>query len=263
MESNEIKEIVKKKYGEIAVNNSSCCCSCSCDEDSKQSAAKTSQNIGYSKDDIDEVPEGSNLGLGCGNPVALSSIKEGDVVLDLGSGAGFDCFLVAKKVGANGKVIGVDMTEEMLEKARENAVKGNYNNVEFRMGEMENLPVEDNSIDKIISNCVINLSPDKEQSFKEAYRVLKNGGKIYVSDIVLTEELPSEIKNSMEHYAGCVAGAMLMDDYLKTIEKTGFKKIEILEEKTFPATAIKEAGQCSCHSKALDCIKSINVTATK
>jgi len=159
----------------------------------------------------------------------MGKIKEGDIVLDLGSGAGFDCFLAAKKVGESGKVIGVDMTEEMIAKAKENAEKNGYENVEFRLGEIEKLPIEDNSIDVAISNCVINLVPDKKQAFKEIYRVLKNGGKIYLSDIVLLEKLPDEMKNNEELLAGCVGGALLKDDYLDIIKQAGFE-VKILSE---------------------------------
>jgi SAM-dependent methyltransferase len=180
------------------------------------------------------VPEGANLGLGCGNPVALASLKKGETVLDLGSGAGFDCFLAAQKVGAKGKVIGVDMTPEMLDKARENARKGKYKNVEFRLGEIENLPVADSSVDVIISNCVINLSPDKARVFAEAFRVLKPGGRLMVSDIVLLQELPDAIKNSVQAYIGCLSGAVMKAEYLRLIKKAGFKDVSILDESCFP-----------------------------
>jgi arsenite methyltransferase len=181
------------------------------------------------------VPEGANLGLGCGNPVALASLKEGEIVLDLGSGGGFDCFLAANQVGKTGKVIGVDMTAEMLDRARENARKGNFDNVEFRLGEIENLPVGDHQVDIIISNCVINLSPNKERVFQEAFRVLRPGGRLMVSDIVLLKELPGEIRNSVAAYIGCVAGAITKKEYLEAIQSTGFKEIKVLGETTFPA----------------------------
>ena len=180
-------------------------------------AEEISKKIGYSNEEINAVPDGANLGLGCGNPLALASLKEGEIVLDLGSGAGFDVFLAAQKVGLKGKVIGVDMTPEMIKKARENTKKGNYNNVEFRLGEIEKLPVDDNTIDVIISNCVINLSPEKKNVFKEAFRVLKPSGRIMISDIVLLKELPDFIKNSVEAYAGCISGAILKDEYIKII----------------------------------------------
>jgi len=220
----EVKKIVKESYGNIAKRGGGCC-SCGCGKAGKEKIAK---EIGYSKEEIAAVPE-ANLGLGCGNPVALSRIKEGDVVLDLGSGAGFDCFLASRKVGKSGRVIGIDMTEEMIEKAKAIAKNHNYENVEFKLGEIENLPIENNSIDIIISNCVINLSPDKLKVFKEAHRVLKNGGRMYVSDIVLLAELTEEQKNNKELLSGCVAGALQKDEYLKLIKQAGFE-VNILGE---------------------------------
>jgi ubiquinone/menaquinone biosynthesis C-methylase UbiE len=190
--------------------------------------------VGYSQEEMDAVPEGANLGLGCGNPTALASLKEGERVLDLGSGAGFDCFLAAKKVGVSGKVIGVDMTPQMLDKARANAKKGNYTNVEFRLGEIENLPVADASVDVIISNCVINLAPDKKRVFEEAYRVLSPNGRLMVSDIVLLKKLPESIQNNVEAYAGCIAGAELKDKYLELIKNAGFEQVTVVDEKTYP-----------------------------
>jgi arsenite methyltransferase len=190
--------------------------------------------IGYSTDDIQTAPEGANLGLGCGNPIALASLKEGETVLDLGAGAGFDCFLAAKRVGESGRVIGVDMTPEMVEKATNIVGQENYKNVEFRLGEIENLPVDNNSIDVIISNCVINLSPEKPKVFQEAFRVLKPGGRLMVSDIVLLKELPASITKSAAAYVSCVAGAALKDDYLGAIKKAGFKDVRVVEETSFP-----------------------------
>jgi ubiquinone/menaquinone biosynthesis C-methylase UbiE len=183
---------------------------------------------------MSSVPEGANLGLGCGNPIALASLKEGETVLDLGSGAGFDCFLAANKVGKSGKVIGVDMTPEMLDKARENARKGKYGNVEFRLGEIENLPASDGSVDVVISNCVINLSPNKKKVFEEAFRVLKPNGRLMVSDIVLLKELPEVIRKNVQAYIGCVAGAEMKNKYLKSIEDVGFQKVKVIEESIFP-----------------------------
>jgi ubiquinone/menaquinone biosynthesis C-methylase UbiE len=220
-DSKEIKKIVKEKYKEIATTNCGCGCSC-------KSSQNIAQEIGYSDDDI-KMGEGANLGLGCGNPVAISKIKEGDVVLDLGCGAGFDCFLASKKAGQTGKIIGVDMTEEMIKKAKANAKKLGVKNVEFVLGEIEKLPIEDNSIDIIISNCVINLTPDKTKTFEEAYRVLKSGGKIYLSDIVLLGELSEKQKNDKDLLSGCVAGALLKDDYLDKIKNAGFR-VSILSE---------------------------------
>ncbi len=234
MEKEEIGKTVRERYGNIAKQGSSCCGpekSCCGGTDLVQDISK---NIGYSQKELDAVPEGANLGLGCGNPVALASLKKGEVVLDLGSGAGFDCFLAANQVGKTGKVIGVDMTAEMLERARENARKGNFDNVEFRLGEIENLPVGDNQVDIIISNCVINLSPNKERVFKEAFRVLRPGGRLMVSDIVLLKELPEEIKNSVAAYVSCIAGATTKKEYLREIQEAGFKETKVQGEAAFP-----------------------------
>lgn len=223
----KVKEIVKKSYAKIA--QSSCGCgSCGCD--SNQTVQRQSGHWGYSKTEMNKVPDGANLGLGCGNPVAIASLKKGETVLDLGSGAGFDAFLASPKVGKKGYVIGVDMTDEMLEKARGNAKKGGYNNVEFRKGDIEDLPVKDNSINAIISNCVINLAPNKEKVFKEAYRVLKKGGRLMVSDVVLIKPLPEELMDDEELLAGCVSGAILKKDYIKLLKKAGFSDITIHKE---------------------------------
>jgi arsenite methyltransferase len=240
MQKEEIKKQVRENYGKIARGGDSCCGTASSGCGASGSCCGTSttdtisKRIGYADKDIKSAPEGANLGLGCGNPVALASLKDGDVVLDLGSGAGFDCFLASERVGKTGKVIGVDMTAEMLEKARKNAEVGNYNNVEFRLGEIENLPVADNAINAIISNCVINLSPDKPRVFQEAFRVLKPGGKLMVSDIVLLNKLPDVIMNSISAYVGCIAGALLKDEYINTIKNIGFKNIQVIDEKVFP-----------------------------
>jgi arsenite methyltransferase len=232
MKNSEIKKVVREGYGKIAKTNSSCCTPVSsCCGGSR--ADDVSSKIGYSDEELSSVPEGANLGLGCGNPVALASLKKGETVLDLGSGPGFDCFLAANKVGKEGRVIGVDMTPEMLDKARENARKGNYTNVEFRLGEIENLPAADNSVDAIISNCVINLAPDKKRVFKEAYRVLKPGGRLMVSDIVVTKELPRALKESVEGYIGCLSGAISKDEYLDAIKNAGFRDIGIMGEANY------------------------------
>jgi SAM-dependent methyltransferase len=190
--------------------------------------------LGYSEQEIQSAPEGSNLGLGCGNPTALASLQEGETVLDLGSGAGFDVFLAARQVGAKGQVIGVDMTPEMIEKATRNAAKGGVSNVDFRLGEIEDLPVPDNSVDAIISNCVINLAPDKRKVFREAFRVLKPGGRLMVSDIVLARELPAFIESSARALTGCIAGALKKEDYLHAIHAAGFEDVQIADETVYP-----------------------------
>lgn len=225
MDDKKQKDIVKKAYGKIASSQKPLSC-CSTGLDTQAVAKK----IGYSEDDLKAVPEAANLGLGCGNPTALAGLQLGQTVLDLGSGAGFDCFLAALKVGESGKVIGVDMTPEMIAKATENAESGGYKNVEFRLGELEHLPVEDNSIDVAISNCVINLVPDKSKVFQEVYRALKPDGKMCISDIVLKGELPESIKNSDNAYIGCISGAVQLEEYLAVIKKAGFASTNIVSE---------------------------------
>ena len=232
MNDSEIKVLVKDRYGKIAGKGGSCC-------PTKGSCCGTlppeeiSKGIGYSEEEMNAVPQGANLGLGCGNPIALASIKEGETVLDLGSGAGFDSFLAASMVGPTGKVIGVDMTPEMINRARENAAIGGYSNVQFLPGELEDLPVEENSVDIVISNCVINLVPDKKKAFMEAFRVLKPGGRLMVSDLVLRQELPLRIKNSIEGYIGCISGAVMKDAYLDAIRSAGFDEVAVIEESAF------------------------------
>jgi SAM-dependent methyltransferase len=234
--TDQIKKLVRQGYAKVALKGS-CCCSGSCCP-TTDTAQDISKSIGYSDKEMNAVPQGANLGLGCGNPVAIASLKEGEVVLDLGSGAGFDAFLASPRVGKTGKVIGIDMTPEMVKKARANAAKGNYTNVEFRLGEIEKLPVEDNTINAIISNCVINLSPDKKRVFNEAFRVLKPGGRLMISDLVLLKELPEVIKKSVEAYVGCLAGAMMKDDYLDCIKKAGFADIKVVSQSGYPIEAM-------------------------
>jgi len=233
----EIKKLVRDGYAKVAAQKTSCCSSDSCCGSATQ-AKDISKSVGYSDEEMSAVPAGANLGLGCGNPVAIASLKEGEVVLDLGSGAGFDAFLAAKKVGKTGRVIGVDMTQEMIEKAMANAKKGGYDNVEFQLGEIEKLPVENNTIDVIISNCVINLSPDKQSVFKEAFRVLKPGGRLMVSDLVLIKDLPDAIRGSVEAYVGCLAGATMKEEYLSYVDKAGFRDIEIISQVNYPIEAM-------------------------
>jgi arsenite methyltransferase len=232
MKDREIKRTVREGYARIAKQATSYYASrrC-CGSDIHENLSK---RIGYTDEELKAAPPESNLGLGCGNPVALASIKEGERVLDLGSGAGFDCFLAFNKVGSKGMVIGVDMTSEMVEKARANAKLGNYANIDFRQGELENMPVADNYIDVVISNCVINLVPDKRRVFKEAFRVLKPGGRLAVSDIVLLKELPDFVKKSTEAYIGCLAGAIMKDGYIEAMRSAGFQDIRIVDESSFP-----------------------------
>ena len=234
LKEEEIRKVVRKGYAKIAKPGGSCCTPAASCCGGANTARDMSKRIGYTDDELENVPEGANLGLGCGNPVALASLRGGETVLDLGAGAGFDCFLAANKVGRNGKVIGVDMTPEMVEKARDNAKKGNYSNVEFRLGEIENLPASDNSVDAVISNCVINLVPNKDRVFAETFRVLRPGGRIMISDIVLLKELPDSIRNSVEAYIGCLSGAIMKGKYVEAIEAAGFRDVKIIDETSFP-----------------------------
>jgi arsenite methyltransferase len=236
MVNDTIKAAVRDHYARVVRDGASCCgpapkpAGC-CGEPRPE--AEVAKGIGYTEQELRAVPEGSNLGLGCGNPLALAALSPGDVVVDLGSGAGFDCFLAAQRVAPDGRVIGVDMTPEMLDRARSNAAAAGYMNVEFRLGEIENLPVADRSADFVISNCVVNLSTDKPRVFREALRVLKPGGRLMVSDLVLAKPLPESVRRSVEAYVGCVAGAMLKDDYLAAIRDAGFTEVELLDEAAY------------------------------
>jgi len=267
-----IKSAVRQRYGAIAAGGGSCCAapasgSCSCGSD-------PSLAVGYEPEDLAAVPDGANLGLGCGNPVALASLKPGEVVLDLGSGAGFDAFLAAKRVGAEGRVIGVDMTPEMLARARDLATRHGYANVEFRQGDIEQIPVDDGTVDAIISNCVINLSTDKARVFREALRVLKPGGRLMVSDLVLLKPLPVAMRGNMAAYAACLAGALLKDDYLGAIRDAGFQQIEVVGESRYDfgdpspdqvATARKlDAALTAAELKAAsEAVASVRISALK
>ena len=245
-EKERIKEAVRENYGKIARTDSltsqahqagSCCNTtdissgvnqkASCCGPTEFSVENMSTIMGYSKKDIKSVPEESNMGLGCGNPVALASLRSGETVVDLGSGGGFDCFLAAKEVGETGKVIGVDMTPDMVSKARRNAEKIGTRNVEFRLGEIENLPAADNTADIIMSNCVINLSPDKRNVYKEAYRILKPGGRLAISDVLATAELPDEVRNDLALVSACIGGAATIEDTEKLLVEAGFQNIKI------------------------------------
>lgn len=220
VENDQIRNAVRENYKKVALSsngNESCC----------GPKSDVSLQFGYSIEDIASIPAGANLGLGCGNPQAIADLQIGEVVVDLGSGGGFDCFLAAKQVGETGKAIGVDMTPEMISKARGNASKGNFKNVEFRLGEIENLPVANDVVDVIMSNCVINLSPNKGQVFKEAFRILKNGGRLAISDIVLTNNLPEHIRKDIAMYSGCISGASPINELKQLLENAGFTDINI------------------------------------
>jgi arsenite methyltransferase len=236
MNNEQIKQNVKSGYADIVKRNTKksflpnifqCC-------DPKEIANDIGKKIGYSEEELKYVPEDANLGIGCGNPTALASIKKSETILDLGSGAGFDCFLASRETGETGKVIGVDITPEMVLQAQKNADKGKYKNVEFKVGEIENLPVEDNSVDLIISNCVINLSNQKGRVFEEAFRVAKPSGRIMISDIILLNDLPDYVKNSVEGHIACLAGAVRKEHYIDAISKAGFENISIDKEAPFP-----------------------------
>ncbi|GAA0255059.1 arsenite methyltransferase [Haladaptatus pallidirubidus] len=220
------RRAVRERYGTIATDESSCCNDSLICCDDTDLGDRTKQ-LGYTPDEIDSISEGANLGLGCGNPNALASLKVGETVLDLGSGGGFDCFLAAAEVDEEGQVIGVDMTPEMIERARANVEKNDVSNAEFRLGEIEHLPVADDSVDVIISNCVINLSPDKPQVFREAYRVLRPGGRLAISDVVMTAQFPAETRNDIESLTGCIAGAATIESLQTMLADTGFEDVHI------------------------------------
>jgi len=277
MKKNIHKE-VKKKYSSIAAASGSCCgpvvagrggpAKSGCCG-SAPPAEELGASVGYWVGELALIPEGANLGLGCGNPVALASLRPGETVLDLGSGGGIDCFLAARRVGPEGQVIGVDMTEEMIGLARENAKKSGLKNVEFRLGEIEKLPLEDNSVDAAISNCVINLSTDKERVFREIYRVLKPGGRLMVSDIVLDGELSQRVRESTAAYTGCIGGALQRQEYLAAMAKAGFSEVEIVAESGVPVdlwTDFQEEASTLSRQEiktALAAIASIKISARK
>jgi arsenite methyltransferase len=219
----DIKEIVRKEYGDIAAGRGTGCCG-------SLAAGEAARQIGYNEADLEAVPEGANLGLGCGNPTAIAALRPGETVVDLGSGAGFDCFLASRQVGPTGCVIGIDMTDEMLSKARANAERGGYTNVDFRKGDIEALPLSDASVDVVISNCVLNLVPDKRKAFAEIARVLKPGGRLAVSDIVLERPLPAEILDNAAAYVGCISGTIQRDDYLRLLQEAGLAEVRVTQE---------------------------------
>jgi len=228
-QENELKDFVKQRYAQIVSQGTSCCPTCACSTDLFEQA----KAMGYSEQELEKVPADVVMGLGCGNPTALAELQEGETVLDLGSGAGLDVFLAAQKVGERGYVIGVDMTAEMVDKARQTASRYGYQNVEFRLGEVENLPVAEGSVDVVISNCVINLSPDKLATFREAYRVLKPGGRMLISDLVTEGELPEDIRRSFAAWGGCIGGALRKSEYLDTIRQAGFTDVTVIAQHTY------------------------------
>ena len=252
-----VRELVRERYGAIA-ESGACCgpggCACGC-----AGATSTLDALGYDAAQQSAVPDGAELGLGCGNPVPHADPAAGEVVLDLGSGAGVDCFVAARRVGEAGRAIGVDMTPAMLARARANAARSGVANVEFRLGEIEHLPVADASVDAIVSNCVINLSPDKPQVFREAWRVLRSGGRLVVSDLVLERPLAEELRRRADLLVGCVAGALLEADYLALAREAGFERLEVLDRRRYAEGAIDDAGA----REAFDAVRSITLRAWK
>jgi arsenite methyltransferase len=249
----DIKDTVRDHYAKVAQSEASCCesvASCGC---------SISEQIGYAKEDLASLPENAEMGLGCGNPLSFAGLKDGEVVLDLGSGGGVDCFLASKIVGTTGKVIGVDMTPEMISKARKNATTRNYQNVEFRLGEIEHLPVGDSTVDALLSNCVINLSPSKLQVYQEAYRVLKPGGRLAVADMVALQPLPDRLKNDLVAYTGCLAGAELVSQLEAWLIEAGFENVQIRVRQRSREFIQSDAGE----GKLDDYIASADVTAFK
>ncbi len=273
MKEREIKRAVREGYARIAKRATSyyashSCCGCA---DVPEDICR---RLGYTEEEIHAAPPESNLGLGCGNPVALADLKEGEVVLDMGAGAGFDCFLASSRVGEKGMVIGVDLTSEMVDKARANALKGGYTNIDFRQGDLENMPVADAFVDVVISNCVINLVPNKKLVFREAFRVLKPGGRLAVSDVVLQKELPDFVRRSTEAYIGCLAGAILEEDYIEIIRSVGFGDVRIIEKSAFPIESLVSESAGPSHidmpkiseeelRELEDSVSSIKLTAVK
>lgn len=277
MDTNSVKESVIKSYGKLAktaknktLSKVFACC------EPAENVNKVGEFIGYTKEELASVPENSNLGVGCGNPSASADIKKGETVIDLGSGAGFDAFIVSPLVGEAGKVIGVDLSDEMLDLARSNAEKRGYKNVEFIKGDIEQLPLEDELADQIISNCVINLSLNKQDVYKEAYRVLKKGGKVSISDIVLEKELPELIKDSLAAHIACVSGAEKLDTYIEYVQNAGFMDIKIERKEEFPLELMLADPQVQKLSKEMSFnldsdevkdiasrVKSVSLTARK
>jgi SAM-dependent methyltransferase len=271
----EIRDTVRGGYAAVAKAEESSCCGPTCCGGQVDTAGQLAASVGYSAEELEALPEGANMGLSCGNPTALASLKEGEVVVDLGSGGGFDVFIAGRKVGASGRAIGVDMTPEMLAKARRNvavyAERNELDNVEFRLGEIENLPVADNTADVVISNCVINLSPDKVRVYREIARVLKSGGRIAVSDIVLKKPLPDAIRNDAQALVGCVAGALLVDELRSVIAEAGLVDLVLEEKPGYVRTMEESKDHIASEVKALlaegetigDYIASMNISARK
>jgi arsenite methyltransferase len=257
MNDNQLKLLVSERYAAVAEGTATCGSLCGCTDNADSLAL----GFGYSADELATLPEGANLGLSCGNPQALAAMQQGETVLDLGSGAGFDCFLAARKVGPAGRVIGVDMTDAMLEKARGNAATTGLANVEFRKGEIESLPVDDNSIDVVISNCVLNLVPDKDQAFREIHRVLKPRGRLAVSDMAWEIEPSAEIRKDLEAIVGCIGGALVLDDYVARLKRAGFARVDVETHPEAVCKMVEISGIVP--PQGAEHLLSVNLTATK
>jgi ubiquinone/menaquinone biosynthesis C-methylase UbiE len=257
MESAELKDIVKARYSEVADGAAACGSLCNCSDNAEGLAI----SFGYSPGELAVLPEGANLGLSCGNPQAMAALQPGEVVVDLGSGAGFDCLLAAGKVGPSGRVIGVDMTDAMLEKARGNAAKAGLSNVEFRKGDLEALPVDDASVDVVISNCVLNLVPDKDRAFREIQRILKPGGRLAVSDMAWMVEPPESIRRDLEAIVGCIGGALVLSDYVSRLERAGFGHVKVEQHPEAARKMVEVSG--TVPPEGIEHLLSVNITATK
>ncbi len=257
MEGTQIKAAVKDQYGKVAKGEATCGSLCGCTENAEGLAI----TFGYSAAELATLPEGANLGLSCGNPQSVAAMQPGETVLDLGSGAGFDCFLAARQVGTAGRVIGVDMTDAMLEKARANAEKSGLGNVEFRKGDIEALPVDDNSVDVTISNCVLNLVPDKDRAFREIHRVLKPGGRLAVSDMAWEAEPPAALRRDMEAMVGCIGGALVLDDYVARLKNAGFGHVAVEKHTEAVRKMVEVSGVVP--PPGIEHLLSVNITATK
>jgi arsenite methyltransferase len=257
MESETVKAAVQKRYGEVARGEATCGSLCGCTENAEALAI----TFGYEADELAALPEGANLGLSCGNPQAVAALQPGETVLDLGSGAGFDCFLAARKVGPTGRVIGVDMTDDMLEKARANAAKAGLDNVEFRKGDIEAIPVAGASVDVVISNCVLNLVPDKDRAFREIHRVLRPGGRLAVSDMAWQAEPDAAVRKDMEALVGCIGGALVLDDYISRLKRAGFSRVECQQHAESARKMVEVCG--ALPPAGIEHLVSVNITATK
>ena len=251
------KAAVREQYAKVALGQATCGSLCGCIDNAESLAV----GFGYSPEELATLPDGANLGLSCGNPQAIAAMRPGETVLDLGSGAGFDCFLAARQVGPAGRVIGVDMTDAMLEKARANAGKTGLGNVEFRKGEIEALPVEDCSVDVVISNCVLNLVPDKDRAFREIRRVLRPGGRLAVSDMAWEIEPPAAVRRDMEALVGCIGGALVLDDYVSRLERAGFARVEVEKHAEAARSMIEVSG--ATPPAGVEHLLSVNITATR